>query len=82
MNLFTEGDSMPKGDKSTYSSKQKRQAAHIEESSKKRGYGGKRAAQIAWATVNKQDGGAKGKKAGSKRTTKRTTRRRSTSKAT
>jgi hypothetical protein len=53
---------MPRGDKSSYSPKQKRQAEHIEESSKKRGYGSKRAEQIAWATVNKQDGGAKGKK--------------------
>jgi hypothetical protein len=54
---------MPRGDKSSYSAKQKRQAAHIEESSKKRGYGTKRAEQIAWATVNKRDGGAKGKSA-------------------
>ena len=53
---------MPRGDKSSYSSKQKRQAEHIEESEKKQGRSSKRAAQIAWATVNKQDGGAKGKK--------------------
>jgi hypothetical protein len=53
---------MPRGDKSSYSEKQKRQAEHIERSSKKRGYGAKRAAEIAWATVNKQDGGAKGKR--------------------
>lgn len=53
---------MPRGDKSSYSPKQKRQAQHIEEASIERGYGRKRAAQIAWATVNKQDGGAKGKK--------------------
>ncbi len=52
---------MPRGDKSSYSAKQKRQARHIEESSKKRGYGTKRAEEIAWATVNKRDGGAKGK---------------------
>ena len=49
---------MPRGDKSSYSAKQKRQAAHIEESSKKRGYSTKRAEEIAWATVNKQDGRA------------------------
>jgi len=54
---------MPRGDKSSYSDKQKRQARHIEESSKKRGYSTKRAEQIAWATVNKQTGGAKGKTA-------------------
>jgi hypothetical protein len=53
---------MPRGDKSSYSAKQKRQARHIEESSENRGYSTKRAEQIAWATVNKQDGGAKGKK--------------------
>ncbi|HEY1922057.1 MAG TPA: hypothetical protein VGG44_04775 [Tepidisphaeraceae bacterium] len=54
---------MPRGDKSSYSPKQKRQAEHIEQSSMKRGYGRKRAEEIAWATVNKRDGGAKGKKA-------------------
>ena len=56
---------MPQGDKSSYTSKQKRQAHHIEESAKKRGYSGKRAAQIGWATVNKSSHG--GKKAGSGR---------------
>jgi len=53
---------MHRGDKSSYSGKQKRQAEHIEESAKKSGHSTKRAEQIAWATVNKQDGGAKGKK--------------------
>jgi hypothetical protein len=56
---------MPRGDKSSYTSKQKRQASHIEDSAKKSGKSSKRAKQIAWATVNKQDGG--GKKAGSGR---------------
>lgn len=56
---------MPRGDKSAYSSKQKRQASHIEESAKKKGRSAKTAARIAWATVNKQDGG--GKKSGSGR---------------
>jgi hypothetical protein len=51
---------MPRGDKSSYSGKQRRQAEHIEQSGMRRGYGDKRAQQIAWATVNKQDGGAKG----------------------
>ncbi len=50
---------MPRGDKSAYTDKQKRQAAHIEDSEKKRGMSDKRAAEIAWATVNKQDGGGK-----------------------
>jgi len=56
---------MPRGDKSSYSSKQKRQAEHIEESYKKRGKSGKEAARRAWATVNKETGG--GKKSGSGR---------------
>jgi len=51
---------MPRGDKSSYSSKQKRQARHIEESYESHGSGTKKAERIAWATVNKQDGGAKG----------------------
>jgi hypothetical protein len=52
---------MPRGDKSSYSPKQRRQAARIEDSEEKRGYGKKRAEQIAWATVNKRTGGARGK---------------------
>jgi hypothetical protein len=48
---------MPRGDKSAYTDKQKRQAKHIEDSEKKSGRSGKDAARIAWATVNKQDGG-------------------------
>ena len=53
---------MPRGSKSSYSSKQKRQAAHIEKSYKKRGVSTKTAEERAWRTVNKQTGGAKGKK--------------------
>jgi len=56
---------MPQGDKGSYTSKQKRQAEHIEDSEKKRGRSTKAAERIAWATVNKQDGG--GKKSGSGR---------------
>jgi hypothetical protein len=56
---------MPRGSKSSYTDKQKRQARHIEESEKKSGRSSKRAAQIAYATVNKRDGG--GKKSGSGR---------------
>ncbi len=52
---------MPRGDKSSYSAKQKRQAAHIEESEKESGKSTATAERIAWATVNKQDGGAKPK---------------------
>ncbi|QOW21756.1 hypothetical protein INQ42_11070 [Lysobacter avium] len=50
---------MPRGDKSSYTDKQKRQAEHIEESEKKEGKSEKEAERIAWATVNKQDGGGK-----------------------
>lgn len=56
---------MPRGSKKSYTSKQRRQAHHIEESAKKRGASAKRAAQIGYATVNKQDKG--GKKSGSGR---------------
>ncbi len=50
---------MPRGDKSSYSDKQKREARHIESGYLKKGSSRKRAERIAWATVNKQDGGAK-----------------------
>jgi plasmid stabilization system protein ParE len=56
---------MPRGDKSAYTDKQKRQAEHIEEGYEKHGVGEKEAESRAWATVNKQDGG--GKKSGSGR---------------
>ena len=56
---------MARGSKKAYTSKQRRQAHHIEEGAKKRGYSAKRAAQIGYATVNKQDHG--GKKSGSGR---------------
>jgi hypothetical protein len=56
---------MPRGDKSAYTDKQKRQAQHIEESEMKSGRSRKVAERIAYATVNKQDGG--GKKSGSGR---------------
>jgi hypothetical protein len=56
---------MPQGDKSSYTAKQKRQAAHIEAGYEKKGLGVKTAAARAWVTVNKLDGG--GKKSGSGR---------------
>jgi len=62
---------MARGSKKSYTSKQKRQARHIEESGEKRGMSAKRAAAMAYATVNKQDGG--GKKSGSGRGKKRST---------
>jgi len=56
---------MPRGDKSSYTGKQKRRAEHIEEGYEKRGVSSKEAAKRAWATVNKESGG--GKKSGSGR---------------
>jgi plasmid stabilization system protein ParE len=56
---------MPRGDKSSYSGKQKRKAEHIEEGYRKRGTSKKEAERRAWATVNKEDKG--GKKSGSGR---------------
>jgi plasmid stabilization system protein ParE len=56
---------MSRGDKSTYTDKQKRKAEHIEEGYENRSVSEKEAERRAWATVNKQDGG--GKKSGSGR---------------
>jgi plasmid stabilization system protein ParE len=56
---------MPRGDKSSYTSKQKRKAEHIEEGYEKRGVSDQEAERRAWATVNKETGG--GKKTGSGR---------------
>src|SRR5687767_15540316 len=56
---------MPRGDKSSYTDKQERQAEHIEEGYEKRGLSEKEAERRAWATVNKISGG--GKKSGSGR---------------
>ncbi len=50
---------MPRGDKSKYTDKQKRQAEHIEESYEKKGVSEDEAEERAWSTVNKQDGGGK-----------------------
>jgi hypothetical protein len=59
---------MPRGDKSSYTDKQKRQAEHIEEGYEDRGVPEKEAERRAWATVNKEGHG--GKKSGSGRGTK------------
>lgn len=50
---------MPRGDKSSYTTKQKRQAEHIEEGYEHRGVRPLEARRRAWATVNKQTGGEK-----------------------
>jgi plasmid stabilization system protein ParE len=56
---------MPRGDKSSYTGKQKRMAEHIEEGYEKRGVSEDEAERRAWATVNKETHG--GKKSGSGR---------------
>lgn len=56
---------MPRGDKSSYTSKQKRKAEHIAEGYSSRGVSKPEAKRRAWATVNKESGG--GKKSGSGR---------------
>src|SRR6478672_6139193 len=56
---------MPRGDKSSYTDTQKRQAEHIEEGYEHRGVPEDEAERRAWATVNKETGG--GKKTGSGR---------------
>lgn len=62
---------MPQGDKSKYTDKQKRQAEDVEGTYLEKGLDQSKAEAIAWATVNKQDGG--GKKSGAGRKSKNTT---------
>jgi plasmid stabilization system protein ParE len=50
---------MSRGDKRAYTDKQKRKAEHIEETYLERGLPEAKAEEIAWATVNKQDGGGR-----------------------
>lgn len=56
---------MPRGSKSSYTSKQRRRASKIEKSGESRGMSSSRAKSMAYATVNKEEGG--GKKSGSGR---------------
>lgn len=56
---------MARGSKAAYTTKQKRQAEHIEEGYEERGVGEGEAERRAWATVNKMTGG--GRKSGSGR---------------
>lgn len=48
---------MPRGDKSSYTTKQKRKADHIEQGYEDRGLSEKEAERRAWATVNTDSGG-------------------------
>ena len=56
---------MPRGDKRSYSAKQKRRAEHIEKGYRSRGTSSGESKRRAWATVNKMTGG--GKRSGSGR---------------
>lgn len=56
---------MPRGDKSSYTDKQKRKAEHIEAGYEHRGVAKGEAERRAWATVNAETGG--GKKSGAGR---------------
>jgi hypothetical protein len=56
---------MPRGDKTKYTDKQKRQAEHIAQGYVDRGVSEREAKRRAWATVNEMTGG--GKKSGSGR---------------
>jgi plasmid stabilization system protein ParE len=58
---------MPRGEKDKYTDKQKRQAEHIEETYRESGVPEEKAEEIAWATVNKEDGGGKKSGSGSKK---------------
>jgi plasmid stabilization system protein ParE len=62
---FEQEGAMPRGDKSSYTRKQKRQARHIEDGYEDRGVSEKEAERRAWATVNAETHG--GKKSGSGR---------------
>ena len=50
---------MPRGDKSKYTTKQKRMAEHIEQGYESRGLGENESERRAWAMVNKTTGGGK-----------------------
>ncbi|MBN8547882.1 MAG: plasmid stabilization protein [Deltaproteobacteria bacterium] len=63
---------MPRGDKSKYTSKQQRQARHIEDGYEKSGVSAREAEKRAWAIVNKKDGG--GKRTGGSGRAKKTSR--------
>jgi hypothetical protein len=73
---------MPRGDKSSYSSRQKRKAAHIEKGYERKGVSKKTAQKRAWATVNKTEGGgakkkSSGRKPARKKTAKKAAKKRS-----
>jgi len=68
---------MPRGDKSSYTSKQKRQAGDIEQGYERKGVSKEESERRAWATVNKISGGGEksvsGKNAASKKSASKKT---------
>lgn len=54
-------------EKDKYRDKRKRQVRHIEDSYREKGVSEEKAGEIAWSTVNKQDGDGKKSGAGHKR---------------
>ena len=72
---------MPRGGKSAYTDKQKRQAGHIEDSEIEQGRSREDAERIAWATVNKQDGGGRKSGSGRKAAKQSTSRKTATKKS-
>lgn len=72
---------MPRGDKSKYTGRQKRKAAHIEKGYEKRGVSEGEAERRAWATVNKQEGGGKAGGSGSKHGRSSSTKTKSSTKS-
>jgi hypothetical protein len=71
---------MPRGDKSSYTSKQKRQAGDIEKSYERKGVSKAESERRAWATVNKTSGGGLKKPAAKKSASRKTTSKKSASK--
>jgi hypothetical protein len=57
LTLAYQEEQMPRGDKSKYTDKEKRQAEHIEKGYEDRGIPNDEAERRAWATVNKVHGG-------------------------
>jgi hypothetical protein len=72
------GHAKPRGEKSAYTTKQKRKAAHIEEGYREEGLSEREAERRAWATVNKQDGGGKLSGSGRARSRKTPSKRKKT----
>jgi len=64
---------MPRGDKSSYSSRQKRKAEHIEKGYERKGVSKKTAQKRAWATVNKTEGGGAKKKSSARKSARKKT---------